>query len=126
MRDVTPFANRPGTVWKVSTRPSISADFCGALTSRGIAHSVIADWSGGLLWLCLDAEADTQAAGAAAIRQELARYGGHATLIRANPDISAKVATFQPQPPALERIAAGLRAKFDPRHILNPGLMAPL
>tara|TARA_R110002124_G_scaffold100168_5_gene246771 strand:+ start:22967 stop:24124 length:1158 start_codon:yes stop_codon:yes gene_type:complete len=126
VRDVTPFANRPGTVWKVSTRPSIAADFCGALTSRGIAHSVIADWSGGLLWLCLDAEADPQDAGAAAIRQELARYGGHATLIRANPDIRAMAATFQPQPPALERIAAGLREKFDPRQILNPGLMAPL
>ena len=40
------------------------------------------DWSGGLVWLEVPATAD---AGAADIRRVIAMHGGHATLIRAEP-----------------------------------------
>jgi glycolate oxidase FAD binding subunit len=30
---------------------------------------------------------------------------------------------FPPEVPAVARLAAGLRARFDPRGILNPGLL---
>jgi glycolate oxidase FAD binding subunit len=48
---------------------------------------------------------------------------GHATLVRASAETKARIATFHPEPAPLSRIAAGLRAEFDPRGILNQGLM---
>jgi glycolate oxidase FAD binding subunit len=33
------------------------------------------------------------------------------------------VDVFEPEPAPLARISAGLRAKFDPKGILNPGRM---
>ncbi|WP_136636153.1 FAD-binding protein [Pseudooceanicola onchidii] len=122
LRDVTPFADKAGAVWKVSTRPTSAAPLVDALTAQGITADVIADWSGGLLWLRVP---DTGDAGGSAIRAEVTRHAGHATLIRANDATRAKIATFHPQPAPLEKIAAGLRQKFDPRGILNPGLMGP-
>lgn len=122
LRDVKSFAGREGAVWKISTRPTAAAGLCDALTKSGIPHAAVADWSGGLLWLLTP---ETDDAGAAAIRAETARHGGHATLIRANSAVRGAVPRFHPQSPAIERLSAGLRQKFDPRGILNPGLMGP-
>jgi len=33
------------------------------------------------------------------------------------------VPAFQPEPAAVAALSAGLRAKFDPRGVFNPGLM---
>ncbi|MGB2199821.1 MAG: FAD-binding protein [Pseudooceanicola atlanticus] len=119
-RDVTPFADKPGAVWKISTRPTAAATFCDTLLAQGLDHSVIADWSGGLLWLLTE---DTGDAGAQAIRQQVATHGGHATLVRASDKTRKSVPIFQPQPAAIEKLTAGLRAKFDPKGLFNPGLM---
>ena len=62
-------------------------------------------------------------AGAAPIRAETSRLGGHATLVRASAVTRAAVDVFQPESEPLARISAGLRAKFDPHGILNPGRM---
>ncbi|MBY6164319.1 FAD-binding protein [Pseudooceanicola nitratireducens] len=119
LRDVTPFAGRNGAVWKVSTRPSRAAGLSQALTDGGQPHEVIADWSGGLLWLLVPEAGDL---GAAAIRAAVAQAGGHATLIRG--DLARTgVTRFQSQGPIQDRLAAGLRARFDPSGILNAGLM---
>ena len=119
LRDVAPFAGRDGAVWKVSTRPSRAAGLSQALTKGGQPHEVIADWSGGLLWLLVPEAGDL---GAAAIRAAVAQAGGHATLIRG--DLARTgVTRFQSQGPIQDRLAAGLRARFDPRGILNAGLM---
>ena len=122
VRDVTPFAGKSGAVWRGSTRPTAAAGFCDALRAQGLTHAVVADWSGGLLWLLTE---DTGDAGAALIRGQCAVLGGHATLIRGTSALRAAVPVFQPQPAPLERIAAGLRARFDPKGIFNPGLMGP-
>lgn len=119
-RDVTPFADKPGAVWKISTRPTAAATFCDTLLAQGLDHSVIADWSGGLLWLLTE---DTGDAGAQAIRQQVAAHGGHATLVRASDSTRKSVPVFQPQPAAIAKLSAGLRAKFDPKGLFNPGLM---
>ena len=120
LRDVIPFADKQGAVWKISTRPTAAAQLSQTLSEQGLTHEVIADWSGGLLWLLTPEEGD---AGAELIRREAAASGGHATLIRANTDLRANVPTFQPEPAPIAKITAGLRQKFDPRGILNPGLM---
>ncbi len=66
---------------------------------------------------------DTGDAGAAVIRAETGARGGHATLMRASADTRAHVAPFPPEPAPVAALSAGLRARFDPRGILNPGLM---
>lgn len=120
VRDVVPFAGREGAVWRVSVRPSDGPGLSGWLDEAALGHEALYDWGGGLVWL-LTAEAGD--AGAAPIRAATADLGGHATLVRASAATRAATEVFQPQPAALARISAGLRAKFDPAGILNPGRM---
>jgi len=106
VRDVTAFADQPGDVWRISAKPSEAPD----LVARMDAKAVQYDWGGGLIWALTDKGRDLRAA--------MGAFDGHATLIRG----AADVPTFQPEVPALAAITAGLRAKFDPRGILNPGI----
>ena len=108
VRDVTGFANKGGDVWRISTKPSDAP----GLVAKMEANAVQYDWGGGLIWALTDAGCDLRAA--------LGDFDGHATLVRG----SADVPTFQPEAPALAAITAGLRAKFDPRGILNSGIMS--
>ena len=73
-----------------------------------------------VVWLEVPEAGD---AGAATIRPALAALGGHATLTPASAAVRAAAEVFQPQPAPLARIAAGLREKFDPAGVLNPGRM---
>ncbi|WP_049645272.1 FAD-binding protein [Candidatus Rhodobacter oscarellae] len=113
VRDVTPFAGRDGAVWRISVKPSD-----GPLLA-GLGEAIF-DWGGGLVWLLVPEEGDC---GAAAIRARVAELGGHATLVRASEAARAAVAVFPPEPAPVAALTAGLRAKFDPRGILNPGIM---
>ena len=115
VRDVTPFAGRDGAVWRVSVKPTD-----GPRLGAAVRGEAIYDWGGGLVWLLVPAGGD---AGAAEVRGAVERLGGHATLVRAPDAVRAAVPVFQPEPAPLAAISAGLRAKFDPRGILNPGLM---
>ncbi len=89
-------------VWRVSVKPS---DAVALLV--GLEGAALLDWGGGLVWY----------RGAGDLRGRAAALGGHATLVR-----GAGVA-FHPEAPAVACLAAGLRATFDPRGILNTGLM---
>ena len=124
LRDVTDFAKGSSAVWRVSMKPS---DLVGRLLPvLGRDLDMRLDWAGGLGWLrlCDDAEepqimtmhGNIQAAVAA-------NGGGHATLFKATPAVLAEVNVFQPEAPGVAALSRGLRAKFDPRGILNPGLM---
>ena len=108
VRDVTAFADQPGDVWRISVKPSDAA----ALVARMDAHAVQYDWGGGLIWALTDAGRDLRAA--------MGPFDGHATLIRGTADVPV----FQPEVPALAAITTGLRNKFDPRGILNSGIMS--
>lgn len=118
LRDVTPFVGKPGAVWRISVKPTDGPVLTAALAS--IHPEAIFDWGGGLVWLRVE---DAQDACAPLVRSEVAKLGGHATLIRASAEIRARVSCFPPQPAPLSALIRGLRAKFDPRGILNPGLM---
>jgi len=48
---------------------------------------------------------------------------GHATLIRSSEATASQLGVFQPEAAPLAKISAGLRARFDPHGILNPGRM---
>jgi glycolate oxidase FAD binding subunit len=120
VRDVAPFAGRAGAVWRVSVKPGDGPGLSENLDAAGLDHAALYDWGGGLVWLMTEERGD---AGAALIRRETAARGGHATLVRANAATRAAVEVFEPEPAPLARISAGLRAKFDPAGILNPGRM---
>jgi glycolate oxidase FAD binding subunit len=110
IRDAAAFAGRKGDVWRLSVKPTDAP----GIVARIDGAEAVYDWGGGLVWL-LVAE-DT---GADRIRQAVAEAGGHATLMRGNRAGGA----FQPLPPAVAALQEGLRRRFDPRGILNPGLM---
>ncbi len=120
VRDAEPFAARDGAVWRVSVKPTDGPGLVSALKASGIAKAAFFDWAGGLIWLLTDDAGD---GGAAAVRAEVAPRGGHATLVRAHAPVRNSVDVFQPEPAPLARISAGLREKFDPKGILNPGRM---
>lgn len=123
LRDVRPFAGGAAPVWRVSLKPSDAPALSAALAAAGVKHRGIYDWGGGLAWLELTEPGED--AGASAVRAALAPLGGHATLVRAPLEVRARVDVFQPQPAPLAAISRGLKQKFDPRGILNPGLMGP-
>jgi glycolate oxidase FAD binding subunit len=108
IRDVAPFHGQPGDVWKLSVKPSDAP----GLVARLGAEAVLYDWGGGLVWVRTAPGTD--------LRARLGAFDGHATLIRAHRPVAP---VFQPQPAALAALATALRRKFDPRGILNPGLM---
>jgi glycolate oxidase FAD binding subunit len=120
VRDVELFSGKDGAVWRLSVKPSDGPALVSALREEIDIRGVLYDWGGGLVWLRVPEEGD---AGARAIRAQTARTGGHATLVRASAVTRAAVAVFQPEPAPLSRISDGLRARFDPHGILNPGRM---
>lgn len=120
VRDAEMFAGRDGAVWRISLRPGAAPGLVAAIRARLGVGGAFYDWGGGLVWLATDEAGD---AGAAAIRQEVGARGGHATLIRASAATRAAVDVFHPEPPPLAAFSAGLRARFDPAGVLNPGRM---
>ncbi len=109
IRDVVPFHGRAGEVWRLSVTPSEAP----GIVARLEGAEALYDWGGGLVWLLAPEGTDVRATMGA----------GHATLVRGSAERRAAGAVFPPQPAPLAQIEAGLRAKFDPRGILNPGLM---
>jgi glycolate oxidase FAD binding subunit len=120
IRDVTPYGDgtaRP--LWRVSMAPSEAWKLVAGLRLRAGIDAYY-DWQGGLVWMRMEAdhEADVLRHGIRSLG------GGHATLVRAAPEIRAKVPTFEPLSPAVALLSGRVRAKLDPYGIFNPGLMA--
>ncbi len=109
VRDVAPLHKTKGDVWRVSVKPSDAPQVISNISPA--AH--LLDWGGGLIWMAVDGGRD--------IRPLMQDIPGHATLIRRE---TATGPTFHPEPAAVAALSDGLRHKFDPRGIFNPGLMA--
>ncbi|WP_409201399.1 FAD-binding protein [Leisingera sp. M658] len=110
IRDAAGFHGRAGDVWRISVKPSDAV----ALAPRLQAEALQFDWGGGLIWALVPAGTD--------LRAQIG-VRGHATLVRAGADTRKRLGVFQPQPGPLAAISEGLRRQFDPKGILNPGLM---
>lgn len=111
IRDVRDFAGRPGDVWRLSLRPSEAPAI---LARAGGAQRL--DWGGARAWLLLPEGTD--------LRGWLGAAGARAVLVRAAPDTLHALGRFPPEAPAVAHLSAALRNRFDPRGLLNPGLMA--
>jgi len=106
VRDVAAFEGLTGNVWRISVKPSDAPQVVAALG----ADAVLLDWGGGLIWALMPQGVD--------VRAKTGGVRGHATLVR-----GTDFARLQPEVGPLAAISAGLRAQFDPRGILNAGLM---
>lgn len=105
VRDAVPLAGAEGDLWRISVRPSRGAEAVARISPRAWLY----DWGGGLVWAVTAPGTD--------VRGALAGLGGHASCLR------GAAPRFAPEPAPVAALAAGLRAKFDPRGLLNPGLM---
>lgn len=111
LRDVIPFAQETGDVWRISCKPSDAPNL--AAVAKADAHFF--DWAGGLIWLRTQPGDD--------LRARLGVFDGHATLVRAADETKKALGVFHPQSVGVAKLSAGIRAKFDPRGVLNAGLM---
>jgi glycolate oxidase FAD binding subunit len=106
-------------VWRISTRPTAGPKVVAAISAFMECRAYY-DWSGGLVWAEVLPTTD---AGAADVRRVIATHGGHATLIRAAPQVRAAVEVFQPLEAGPAKLSRRLKSAFDPAGILNPGRM---
>ncbi len=119
IRRLSFFEGSANPVWRLSTPPGIGPRVVGAISTY-MPVQVAYDWSGGLVWLEVPQSAD---AGSADIRRVIATRGGHATLIRAEPEVRRAVEVFQLLDAPVHRLTRGLKQSFDPAGILNPRRM---
>ena len=110
VRDVEPFHGLAGDVWRFSVKASDAAG-----VSQRLGGSTLLDWGGGLIWALLPEGSDGRALASP--------YRGHATIVRAGAELRRRLSVFEPEAAAVAALTAGLRASFDPKGILNPGLM---
>ncbi len=111
IRDVGPFHGQAGDVWRMSVKPTDAP----GIAARLEANDLLFDWGGGLIWARVPEGTD--------LRARVGSFSGHATLVRASAETRARLGVFQPEQPALAALSRGLRDRFDPRGIFNPGLM---
>jgi glycolate dehydrogenase FAD-binding subunit len=124
VRDVRPLADlEDRVIWRVSVAPSRGAEL-GEAIARSLDAKWYLDWGGGLVWLAVAGADD---GGAAVIRTAIrgadGQGTGHATLIKASPELRRSIPVFEPQPAPLASLAMRIKEGFDPRRILNPGRM---
>ena len=119
------FAASDAPVWRICAPPARAAALGAALSAAG-AGDVYYDWGGGALWIEGQRTSD---AGAGVLRAALASVvgldEGHATLVRPGAATAPRTPRFQPTSPGVARLAARIRAQFDPKAIFNPGRMGP-
>ncbi|WP_167648129.1 FAD-binding protein [Mameliella alba] len=114
VRDVEIMQGTGGDVWKFSVRPSEAPGLVARLRASHPVERVLYDWGGGLIWVESAPGTDLRPKG----------LQGHATLIRASEQTRLELPVFQPEPTAVAALSASIRARFDPRGMLNPGIMA--
>lgn len=116
VRDAVPLHSH-SAVWRVSVKPSDGPAVIAALPA---GYDAIMDWGGGLIWI---GAAETSADAHAQLQSHAAALGGHVTLFKGPDALRAAVHVFQPEAPGVAALSKALRARFDPRGILNTGLM---
>ena len=110
IRDAAPYADgTPRPLWRVSVAPTAGHQLVAALRlETGV--DAFYDWQGGLVWLRMEADPE-----AALLRRYVkAVGGGHATLLRARPEVLAATEAFEPQPDAVVALSVRVKASFDP------------
>jgi glycolate oxidase FAD binding subunit len=109
-----PLAGHDLDIWRVFV-PSAQA----AAAIGKIQPSLwFADWAGGVLWVGVLPGND-----GVRLRDLIAPFGGHATLLKAAAETRSRVDVFQPEPPARAALTKSVKAAFDPLGLFNPDRM---
>ena len=103
IRDVALLDGAAPTRWRLSVPPTDAAAL-----AAGLEGEWFADWAGGLIWH------------AGGTMRPALPSGGHATLVKAPPDLR-QGDVFEPQPAPLRALTKRVKDSFDPKHVLNPG-----
>lgn len=111
IRDVSAFHGVDGDVWRISVKPSDAT----GIAQRIGADRTLYDWGGGLIWALVPKGTD--------LRARLGAFEGHATLVRADAETVEALGRFQPENAGIQALTQGIRQRFDPRGLFNPGLM---
>jgi glycolate dehydrogenase FAD-binding subunit len=124
IRDALPLADlEERVIWRISVAPSRGAEL-GEVIARSLDTEWYLDWAGGLVWAAIAGADDGGAAVIrAAIRGADGRGTGHATLIKASPELRRLIPVFEPQATPLASLVIRIKEGFDPRRVLNPGRM---
>ena len=108
LRTLAPFQDINGALWCISVKPSDGPE---VFEKAGFVNGFY-DWAGGLIWGITEHGKDPRSA--------MSGIDGHATRIRGE---NSKIAKFHPQSKSIAAISAAIRHRFDPKGILNTGLM---
>ncbi|WP_037312905.1 FAD-binding protein [Ruegeria halocynthiae] len=111
LRDVRAFEGQDGDIWRISVKPTDAPD----IAARLGADQTLFDWGGGLIWARVPGGID--------LRDRLGAFDGHATLVRADAETAEALGRFQPEDAGIKALTQGVRRRFDPRGLFNPGLM---
>ena len=111
LRDVSAFHNQNGDVWRISVKPTDAPD----IAARAGAERLLFDWGGGLIWALVPEGTD--------LRARLGVFEGHASIVRAQADTVKRLGRFHPEDTGAAALTNGIRQRFDPRGVFNPGLM---
>ena len=130
LRRLEVFDAKVDATWRLALRPGDAAAFVAEL-AKTMTFSRYYDWAGGRLLIgargsnVTKGSAETPEAGLIAFHHLLqkmaAKTGGHAALLKSS--LPLDVARFQPESAGIAALSRGIRAKFDPKGILNPGVM---
>lgn len=118
IRDVAPLAAYP-YVAKVALKPSDVPAFTSKL-NEFTPCDLFCDWGGGLIWVGATSMQLEQVS-AASLTEHLRKPGTRSVTVIKSPD--PLVPMFDTPPAPVATLIRGIRAKFDPRGILNQGLM---
>lgn len=110
LRDVSCLTGQ-GDIWRISVKPSDGPQVAQLLSP--LAHFF--DWGGGLVWALMAPGSD--------VRAKMRPIAGHATLVRGSDETKAQLGVFQDEGPAIRLLSQELRTRFDPRGILNAGIV---
>ena len=110
VRDVKTFRDIPGNVWKTSVKPTDMIRVTGCWD-----YDHVVDWAGGLIWTLAPEDVD--------LRAVLGELDGHVSLIRGQLSELERFGRFQQEGAVVSALTKGIRRKFDPRGLFNPGLM---
>ena len=111
--NVSVFSKTATSIWRLSVKPTSGPKIVDTLLKAGIKADAQYDWGGGLVYLSVPDNID--------IRNHLSNIQGHITLVRGN---GGGADAMPVQNSLIKEIEEGLRKKFDPREILNTGIMA--
>ena len=102
-----------GTVrWQVHLPPRRAPALIDRLQSLGIDWAM--DWGGGRMWVALDGEGQE-------VREEAARLGGEAALVRAPEAMRAHIPAIHPRAAGLTALEQRVRRAFDPAGVFATG-----